>query len=501
MKNLENILENLTDYELREAIPALNITGVEHDSRRVCPGFIFVCREGQKFDGHDFIENAIANGARVIVVTKDVPVRPEIFYIRVKDAQQALGQLSEALYDFPARKLTLIGVTGTNGKTTTTYMVDAILRAAGYKTGVIGTIQVKVGDEILPAERTTPESSDLQYYFAKMVEAGVTHAIMEVSSHALELKRVADLRYRVGIFTNLTQDHLDFHPTAKEYMMAKGKLFHLLTGDGVGVINADADADAAKIGAEHVSDYMKSQCGGRCLTYGILHAADIKAAEIEMGFRGVSYTAITPAGSIRLRLNLTGKFNVYNSLDAIAAGVALGVPPEVIKAGLEGLPGVAGRFEAVDEGQDFGVIVDYAHTPDGMENVLKTALEVSKGRIIVVFGCGGDRDRTKRPIMGRMAVEYGDLAIVTSDNPRTEDPMRILNDVEEGIKHLGANYLIIPDRREAICRAVQEAKADDLVMILGKGHEDYQIIGTTKVHFDDREEARKAILRLRGECP
>lgn len=498
MKNLAKILENLTDYEVREAIPALDITGVDHDSRRVRPGFIFVCREGEKFDGHNFIDNAIANGAKVIVVSKDVKEKVGVVYIKVKDSQQALGQLSEAMYDFPARKLTLIGVTGTNGKTTTTYMVDSILRAAGFKTGVIGTIQVKVGDEILPTERTTPEPSDLHYYFAKMVEKGVTHAIMEVSSHALKLKRVADLRFRVGIFTNLTQDHLDFHPTAQDYMESKGKLFHSLTEDGVGIINADADAEAAKIGADGISEYMKAQCKGKYLTYGILHDADIKASDIDMGFRGVSYTVTTPKGSTRLELNLTGKFNVYNSLDAIGAGLALGIPLETIKIGLEDLVGVAGRFEAVDEGQDFGVIVDYAHTPDGMENVLKTAKEVSKGRKIVVFGCGGDRDRTKRPVMGQMGVEHSDFAILTSDNPRTEDPKQILNDIEKGIQGMEGTYCVIPDRREAIYRAVREANAGDLVLILGKGHEDYQIIGTEKTHFDDREEARKAIQSLQG---
>ncbi len=488
MKKLEIILENLEGYEIFEASIDKKITGITYDSRCVKSGFIFVSIQGFQMDGHNFIDQAIDNGAEVIVIERDVPFKKGITYIKVNDSREALGKLSEALYDFFWRKLNLIGVTGTNGKTTTTYMIEAILRQANFKTGVIGTIQNKVNDVVVSTQRTTPESSDLHQLFAQMVQNDVDHAVMEVSSHALELKRVMNLAFKIAVFTNISQDHLDFHDTLENYQIAKGKLFNNLALDGVGIVNLDDPA----------GDYMVKQCQGKSLTYGIDTKADIRASEIEIKVSGVSYLLTTPVGQVRMNLKFTGCFNVYNSLAAIGVGLALEIPLDVIKEGLESLAGVAGRFEQVDESQDFGVIVDFAHSPDGMENVLETIEGFDVNRKIVVFGCGGDRDRTKRPIMGKIAAKYSDLVIVTSDNPRSEDPTQILYDVEKGIKELtqSVDYLLIVDRREAIFQAMKEAKTGDLVIILGKGHETYQIYNGYTLPFDDREVAKEAIKSL-----
>lgn len=488
MNKLEKMIENLTSYEISESPSGVEVTGISYHSGRVEPGSTFVCVQGFHVDGHEFINQAIANGAKVIVIEKDVPQKSGIIYIKVPDSREALSKLSTAFYDYPTEKLNLVGVTGTNGKTTTTYMVESILRHANLKTGMVGTIRNKIGDQILPTARTTPESLDLFELFYKMRQVDVTHAVMEVSSHALELKRVLDLSFKVGVFTNITQDHLDFHDSLDNYRVAKGKLFKKLTPDGIGVINIDDPS----------GQYMVEQCDGKVFTYGIEQDADIKASQIDVKMSGVSYRVETPVGKTQLNLQFTGYFNVYNSLAAIGVGLAFKIPLETIKMALESMSGVAGRFEQVDCGQEFGVIVDYAHTPDAMENVLKTAKQIIDGRTIVVFGCGGDRDRTKRPIMGQVAAKYSELCILTSDNPRTEDPFQILHDVEAGILKMNQtiDYDIIPDRREAIFRAVQEAKADDLVIILGKGHETYQIIKEETIDFDDRQVAREAINSL-----
>lgn len=488
MNKLEKMIENLTTYEISESASKVEVTGISYHSGRVEPGFIFVCVQGFHVDGHEYINQAIVNGAKVIVIEKDVPHKPGVIYIKVSDSREALSKLSMAFYDFPTEKLNLVGVTGTNGKTTTTYMVESILRHASLKTGLVGTIRNKIGDQIIPTQRTTPESLDLFELFHKMCQSGVTHAVMEVSSHALELKRVLDLIFKVGIFTNITQDHLDFHTSLDNYRVAKSKLFKKLTFDGIGVINIDDPS----------GQYMVEQCGGKVYTYGIEQEADIRASQVDVKMCGVSYLVETPVGRAHLNLKFTGYFNVYNSLAAIGAGLAFEIPLETIKVALESMSGVAGRFEQVNCGQNFGVIVDYAHTPDGIENVLKTANQIMNGRTIVVFGCGGDRDRTKRPIMGQVAAKYSEMCILTSDNPRTEDPLQILHDIEVGILKMNQTieYDIIPDRREAIFRAIQEAKAGDLVIILGKGHETYQIFKDKTIDFDDREVAKEAINSL-----
>lgn len=488
MEKLEKLLKNLKDIMIiGSGISETKVNGISYDSRQIREGYIFVCIKGFKFDGHDFIDDAVKNGAKVIVITKDVALKPDLVYIKVKDSREALGYLSEAFYNYPAKCLNLIGVTGTNGKTTTTYMIESILAKTNFTTGMIGTIRSKVADQEFPAERTTPESSDLNNLFNQMSASGVTHTVMEVSSHALELKRVENFKYKVAVLTNITQDHLDFHDTLDNYRIAKGKLFkELLLPDGFGVINIDDPS----------GEYMIDQCVGKVITYGINNDAEIKASEIDISVTGVSYLVKTPVGEIRLKLKFTGYFNVYNSLAAIGVGLAFNLPLEIIKEGLESLNGVAGRFEQIDCGQDFGVIVDYAHTPDGMENILKTAVELVKGNMILVFGCGGERDRSKRPIMGKIAAKYCNLCILTSDNPRAEEPMKILHDIEQGVieSKKPIEYEIIADRKEAIFHAVQSAKSDDLVIIMGKGHETYQIFGDQILPFDDREVAKEAIM-------
>ncbi|WP_034631321.1 UDP-N-acetylmuramoyl-L-alanyl-D-glutamate--2,6-diaminopimelate ligase [Desulfotruncus alcoholivorax] len=473
------------------------VRGIAYDSRQAGPGFLFVAIKGYKTDGHFYVRDAVARGATAVAVQEVVDVPPGIARVMVSNTRQILPVISARYYGYPARKMKLIGVTGTNGKTTTTNLINAVYQEQGLKTGLIGTIHNRIGNRLLAVEHTTPESTDLQRLLDQMSQEGVQALVMEVSSHALALGRVDQCEYDTAVFTNITQDHLDFHGTMEEYLEAKTLLFRGLgvnaqkTGKKHAVINADDPAAEKLINA----------CSVDVLTYGIEQPADVVARDVLVTARGVCFTAEVPGETINLHLKLTGKFNVYNALAAVAACIAGGIPVPVIKRALEGVTGVPGRFELVDRGQDFAVIVDYAHTPDGLQNVLSTAREITSGRLITVFGCGGDRDRTKRPQMGAITARMSDLAVVTSDNPRTEDPMSIIEDILPGIRGItGANYVVIPDRREAIRQAVREAKSGDVVVIAGKGHEDYQIIGARRMHFDDREEAAEA-LELRGVNP
>lgn len=466
------------------------VRGITYDSRQAGPGFLFVAIKGYQIDGHLYVKDALARGATAVVVQEEVDVPRGIARVMVSNTRQILPVISARYYGYPARKMKLIGVTGTNGKTTTTNLINAVYKEYGLKTGLIGTIHNHIGDRILAVARTTPESADLQRLLDQMFQEGVQALVMEVSSHALALGRVDQCEYDIAVFTNITQDHLDFHGTMEKYLEAKALLFSGLgvdarkTGNKRAVINADDPAAEKLINA----------CSVDVLTYGIDRPANITARDVLVTARGVCFTVEVPGETIDLHLKLTGKFNVYNALAAVAAGVADGIPVPVIKRALESVTGVPGRFELVDRGQDFAVIVDYAHTPDGLQNVLSTAREITSGRLITVFGCGGDRDRTKRPQMGAIAARMSDLTVVTSDNPRTEDPISIIEDILPGIRVTnGTNYMVIPDRREAIKRAVGEAGSGDVVVIAGKGHEDYQIIGTNRTHFDDREEAAAAL--------
>lgn len=496
MKGLEELIAVLPDKEVL-GNRDLEITGLHYDSREIKPGYLFLCIEGFTLDGHKFIPEALKKGAKVLVVQNEVEVPSEITVVKVPNTRIALPLLASAFYDYPSRKLGVIGVTGTNGKTTTTHLVESILRQAGKKTGLVGTIHNKIGDSVLPVARTTPESVDLQGLLAKMAEERVEYAIMEVSSHALELHRVDKCEYDIAVFTNITQDHLDFHKNIESYLEAKAKLFSQLGEDIFGNSKKQEKVGVINLDDPH-SHVLLKKSKVKTLTYSIKQEADIRACDIDVNLKGLSYQVKTPKGDLHLDLNITGLFNVYNSLAAIGIALALDIPIPIIKAGLEQVKGVAGRFELVDEGQEFAVVVDYAHTPDSLENILKTAQSFVKGKIISVFGCGGDRDRTKRPIMGKIGTTYSDYAIITSDNPRGENPGQILADVEVGAKEGGGPYEVIEDRREAILKAIKKAEKDDMVIIAGKGHETYQIFRDKTIHFDDKEVAGEILRGLKN---
>lgn len=496
MKRLNEVVTDLKIGVLQGDLDS-RIAGIAYDSRNVETDYLFVCIEGFTDDGHNYIEEAIDSGATALLVEKEVEVDSEVTVIKTDDTRLGLAEVSAAFYDYPSQELKVIGVTGTNGKTTNTYLIESILKKAGYKPGLIGTIKNKVGDQTFDSQRTTPEALDINKLLAQMVDKGVTHVVMEVSSHALDLNRVAKIDFDVAIFTNITQDHLDFHDSFSEYLAAKKKLFSGLedSSEKTAVINID----------DPYSDEFLEAASSKVLTYGIEKDANLKAKDITISPTGVEFGLESTAGEIELDLNITGLFNVYNTLSAIGAGLSLGVGLKQIKAGLEEIQGIAGRFEIIEEAKDFGVIVDYAHTPDSLRNILETAHDFVKGRIIVVFGCGGDRDKDKRPIMGQVAVELGDFAVVTSDNPRSEDPAEIIADIEAGIKEKDkikdedGDYIIIEDRAEAINYGIESAQSDDLVFIVGKGHETYQTFKDKTIPFDDREVARRSLAELRGE--
>jgi UDP-N-acetylmuramoyl-L-alanyl-D-glutamate--2,6-diaminopimelate ligase len=490
------------------------ITGLAYDSRAVKPGDLFFCIRGLKADGMQFLPDAVARGAVAAVVeTGEAPL--PVPALVVPNVREAMPAIAAHFHDYPARRLSLVGVTGTNGKTTTTYLVEALARAAGKGTGVIGTIGARINDEELPAERTTPEAPDLQALLARLVEASARLGTgpgrgmivsMEASSHALHQGRTLGCEFDVGVFTNLTQDHLDYHADMEDYFAAKALLFTEYPRSSAkpftGVINGD----------DPYGRRLAGICAGGVVTYGVEHPATLRASRIEASPTGIAFHLAAPEGTFPVRLRLGGLFNVYNSLAAMGAARALGISWETILPAIAAASGVPGRFESVGypgvprgtrtagrwvdgwTGQEFSVIVDYAHTPDGLENVLRAARALHPRRLIAVFGCGGDRDRTKRPIMGRLAAELADRVIVTSDNPRTEDPDAIIQEILAGIPQGRAAIVETEaDRKAAIQRAVNEAQPGDLVVIAGKGHETYQIFADQTIHFDDREEARKAI--------
>lgn len=494
IQQLAQIVEGATIIGDKETI----ITGIEHDSRKAETGTLFVCIKGVHVDGHKFISQAVNAGAKAILTTREtVEVPAGVTILRVPDLNKALDTIVPYFHDYPARSMRIIGITGTNGKTTTSYITRAILRAAGYRVGLIGTIQIMIEDEVYPIHNTTPDVVELQHTLAIMRDKGMDYVVMEVSSHALDQDRVAGIEFDTAVFTNLTQDHLDYHKTLENYMLAKAKLFDKVSEAGVkngktAVVNID-DA-AGKVMLEH------AKC--RHITYAIDKNADLRATAINVLASGANFTLNNEAfGKMPLKLHITGIFNVYNVMSAVGAALAENIESAVIAKVLQEFTSVPGRFELVKAGQDFSIIVDYAHTPDGVENVLKTARKIAKKKIIAVFGCGGDRDRTKRPIMGRLAAELADVVIATSDNPRSEDPEFILNEVETGVKEKIGNkqHEKIVDRRQAIFRAVALAQTDDIVVILGKGHENYQILKDKTIHFDDKEVAREAVAACKEE--
>jgi UDP-N-acetylmuramoyl-L-alanyl-D-glutamate--2,6-diaminopimelate ligase len=473
-----------------EGEPSLPVTEVTYDSRRIGPGGLFVAIRGAVTDGNRFIDAARKKGA-VAVVSEQAPDGAGA-WVQVPDAREALALLSAAALGDPSQSLRLVGVTGTNGKTTTTYLIDAALRAAGHAVGLLGTVHYRIGGRLVEATRTTPESSDLQGLFKEMVAEGCSHAVMEVSSHSLELKRVHGCSFQVAVFTNLTRDHLDFHGDMESYFAAKRRLFDTyLSESGHAVINADDDRAGA----------LKAATRGKVWTYGLEKKADVGASGISLSLKGTRFRAHTPAGEFDVDAPLIGRFNVENFLAGLTAALALGLAPDVALRGLLTMTGVPGRLERVNAGQDFAVIVDYAHTDDALKNLLETVRELKPRRLITVFGCGGDRDRTKRPLMGAVAARLSDVVVVTSDNPRSEPPEAILEEIQRGMNgnRRGERHMIV-DRREAIARALEMARPGDAVVIAGKGHETYQVLRDRTIPFDDRQVAREVLagLSLRG---
>lgn len=467
-------------YAPTEEDPEVN--DLQYDSRKVEKGSVFFCLRGENSDGHDFAAMAEEKGACAFVCEKKLDsALPQLI---VEDSRLALAELAEAFYGFPHRELKIIGVTGTNGKTTTTHLVKHILDAAGKKTALMGTNHIIIGDETYPATHTTPDSLTLSSYLRKMADAHCEYLIMEASSHALKQGRTAAIQFKTGAFTNLTQDHLDYHKTFDDYLKAKEILFTGLDKEtGRGIVNHDSP---------YCRDFLEVS-NAPVWTYGLEEGADFRAENIEVSADGTAFDLSFEGKSYPVKIHLIGDFNVYNALTAMAIAVAEGLSLETVTDAIATAHQVKGRFEKVKERFGPTVIIDYAHTPDGLQNVLETAVKLRTNRVILVFGCGGDRDKTKRPIMGKIGGTYADYSFVTSDNPRTEDPMAIIRMVEEGIRESGGEYEVCCDRRDAIRDAILMAEDDDIVVVAGKGHEDYQIIGTEKHHFDDFEEVKEAL--------
>ena len=459
--------------------PDTEITHVCVDSRATQKGSLFVAVPGNRCDGGHYARQAVDRGAVCVVCQSELP--PDLPWVKVRDARLALSQLACRWYGHPSRQLTMLGVTGTNGKTTVTYLLRYILQRTGMKTGLIGTVQNIVGEQTLPAQRTTPDALQIQQLLSAMTKNGCSHAVMEVSSHALDQHRAEGIDFAVGIFTNLTEDHLDYHGTMGCYCDAKAKLFQM---SRMGVCNADDPwTERLLAGASCPSVY-----------YGIHNPAEVWAEDIFLHSRSVDFTVCTARTRTPVHLGVPGRFSVYNALGAIAACGELGIPPEECAAALATFPGVAGRMEVVPTpGKPYTLLIDYAHTPDALENVLKTVRGFAQNRVIAVFGCGGDREREKRPLMGHIAGKLADLTIITSDNPRTEEPMAIIRDILPGIAGAEDKYIVEPDRRGAIALAMGRAAAGDVIVLCGKGHETYQEIGDKTIPMDEREIVRSLL--------
>jgi len=501
---LQELLASL-DRVLSEGDLQREVVSVTEDSRKVKPGSVFVAIKGEHYDGHQFVRQAQKQGAVGVVVedegfeAHDPPEGGSLpALIRVKNSRKALGLLAAKLSGMPSVHLHMVGVTGTNGKTTVTHLAKSLLEAQGHRVGLLGTVGYVFGAEYKAASHTTPAPVELQDMLNAMVHAGMDVAVMEVSSHALALDRVAGCEFDIVVFTNLTQDHLDFHHTLDAYFQAKLRLFTECVDSGQktrpkrALVNADDER----------ASLILQHCSIPTWTYGLHAHADIRAEAVRLSMGGTEFLVNSPHGRLTINSQLVGEHNVSNLLAAIGIGLEMGMTVPMIEQAVRSVANVPGRFERIDEGQAFTVVVDYAHTEDALYRLLRAAQAITRGRIITVFGCGGDRDAGKRPKMGQVAARHSDLVMVTSDNPRTENPQTILTQIEQGIQSLlpeeRCPYQIIPDRAEAIHAAVAEAKDGDLLLIAGKGHEDYQILGTTKIHFDDREEARKAIHRQMG---
>lgn len=475
------LTELLTDIIYDTALSDVEITDVTCDSRKVKPGSLFVCIAGENFDGHDLAGESLAKGAVAVVCERDLGLKEQIL---TGNTRKAYGTICCNYFGNPARRLKLIGVTGTNGKTTVTTLIKNILSSCGIKTGLIGTIQNEIGDTVLPTDKTTPDAYDLQKLFLRMADEGCEYVVMEVSSHALDQYRIGNIHYDVAVFTNLTQDHLDYHKTMENYFNAKKRLFEIAD---VGVINVD------DIYGRQLS--LIAKC--HVVTCSLVNdKADFFATNITCSPSGVSFHFECNNILSKINFAMPGMYSVQNALAAAAVCREVGISLERIAETLNHTKGVKGRSEIIDTGRDFSVICDYAHTPDGLKNILPSIKKFTKGRLITLFGCGGNRDAGKRPIMGEVAAEYSDFLIVTSDNPRLEDPLAIIDDILPGVKKHQTEYVVVPNRKEAIFYAVQHAQPGDVVVLAGKGHEDYQVLGNEKIHFDEREIVQEALATL-----
>ena len=484
---LNLLLDELAQKEVFGNPNAVDIQGIVYDPLRVKPGFLYVAitmyTQLDKIeipDGHDVVLDAVHNGAVAVVLERDIEVPGPIIKIIVPSSRYALARLANKFYDFPSHSMKLVGITGTNGKTTTTHIIESIFKR-NYHTGLIGTLYYKINGQIYKSKDTTPEPPDLQEIFTRMKNEEVDFCTMEVSSHGIELFRVEGLRFCVAVFTNLTQDHLDFHKTMEHYRQTKMKLFAWLSKDDYAVVNSDDPS----------AHYFIESADSKILTYGLKNSADLTVQDIEITIKGMEFTLVTPIGSIRVKPKLVGKFNIYNILSAVGVAISQGIDLETIKLGLEDTIRVSGRFELVDKGQPFSVVVDYAHTPDGIENVLNLARDLKPNRIITVFGCGGDRDKEKRPIMGKIVADFSDYFVITSDNPRNEDPVEIAQQIKKGATH--HRFTEIIDRKKAIEHAIKMAQPGDIIMLLGKGHETTQTLKHETIQFNDLEVAQEIL--------
>lgn len=499
--NGESLKPTISIVEVADALDAVFtgdksalVSDVTHDSRGARSGTLFVAIKGHTMDGHRFVDEVIRRGAAGIISEYDPPPAFDGSWLKVKDARAALAKAAAVINGNPSHKLDLVGVTGTNGKTTTTYLCSALAEAAGVRSAMLTTVEYRIGDKSEPAVRTTPEASDTNRFLREAAEDGCEMCVMETSSQAIDLHRCDWLRFKVAVFTNLTRDHLDYHHTMENYFDAKKKLFDGRLGELPGSCVVNLDDDWGRMLIEELTEL-----GQRVVTYSqqIHDEAYLSASNVEVSLiKGTSFTLKTPDEERVVTSPLVGKPHVYNMLAATATALELGYDLDSIVAGLSKCAGAPGRFERVPHDRDFAVVVDYAHTDDALLNTLQTARDLTRGRVITVFGCGGDRDKTKRAPMGRIAGEFSDLVFVTSDNPRTEDPMKIIAEIESGLAGTEAKYAAISDRREAIFKAIASAQSADVVIIAGKGHEAYQIVGNDKFHFDDREVALDAIRKL-----
>ncbi|MDD5236686.1 MAG: UDP-N-acetylmuramoyl-L-alanyl-D-glutamate--2,6-diaminopimelate ligase [Candidatus Omnitrophica bacterium] len=475
IKSLDLNISDAQDFEVK---------GITCDSRQVKNDFIFVAINGNKMNGNLFIPEAVKNGARLVILDAATEEVKGITFIRVNDSRIALATLAADFYGYPSRKMKVLGITGTNGKTTITYLIEHILRQAGYKAGVIGTINYRFQNKVISAKNTTPGAEAIQSLLAQMYNEDIRYVAMEVSSHALDQGRVKGVDFSTAVFTNLTQDHLDYHKDMEEYFRAKSLLFKNLNSGALAVINKDSP----------FSQRLINSTSARVITYSLRQGADIAASKIKLGVYGTSFYITSSEIKTEINTKLIGRHNVYNILAAFAFALQEGLDAQDIKKSIEGFSCVPGRLEEIDLGQPFKVFVDYAHTEDALFNVITSLKEIAHNRIIVVFGCGGDRDAAKRPKMGRVTTELADKVIITADNPRSENAEDIIKDILKGVKR--DNYKIVVDRGLAIKEALTMARNNDIVLLAGKGHEDYQVFKDRTINFDDREEARKCLLSL-----